>query len=612
MNDELERLARELDLEAPDRRMLRLRFGHACVVRIRHFLEQPEVLACLSCLGDYLDGKATEAQRDEAAEEAARLANRHQGSVSIDGCGHAAVSATYAAANALAGKALAAAEYAAYACVYGGGGYGAVTDRSAFAHEFAWQVGTLRALAGDAGSPSLGTTAERSAVRELLEDAARRSIRYLDGLAQRSVAPRPEAVAALSRLDVPLPETSQDPAATLAELDGIVTPATVASAGGRFFGFVIGGALPVSVASNWLGTAWDQNSALHAATPGTAVVERVALGWLLDVLQLPRDCAGGFVTGATMANFTALAAARHAVLRQAGWDVEAEGLFGAPPISIILGEEAHPTLLKSLGMLGFGRRRVLRVPVDGQGRMRADALPRMDGPAIVCLQAGNINTGAFDPFDRIVRLAHDHGAWVHVDGAFGLWAAASPRHASWCQGMAQADSWATDAHKWLNVPYDNGIAFVRNGEALRAAMAITAEYLPTDGPYRNPADYTPELSRRARGTDVWAALRTLGRSGVRELVERCCAHARRLASELEEAGFEVLNEVVLNQVLVSFGDPTKTGRVISALQSEGTLWIGPTVWQSRTAARFSVSSWATTADDVTRSVKAIKAIAGCV
>ncbi len=445
-------------------------------------------------------------------------------------------------------------------------------------------------------------------MRDLLENAAQRSIRYLEGLEERGVAPLPEAVSALSGLDLPLPELPQDPAATLAELDAVVSPATTAMAGGRFFGFVIGGALPVSVATNWLTTAWDQNSALHAPTPGTATLERIALGWLLEVLQLPRESAGGFVTGATMANFTALAAARNAVLRRVGWNVEADGMFGAPPIAVILGEEAHPTLLKSLGMLGLGRHRVQRVPVDAQGRMRADALPPIEGPAIVCTQAGNVNTGAFDPFEPIVEHAHARSAWVHVDGAFGLWASASPQHAALCRGMAEADSWATDAHKWLNVPYDSGVALVRDGAALRSAMAITAEYLPTEGPFRNPSDYTPELSRRARGTDIWAVLRTLGRSGIRDLIERCCAHAQRFARELEAAGFEIHNEVVLNQVLVSFGDPDTTRRTITAIQAEGSLWCGPTVWQGRTAARISVSSWATTDEDVTHSLRAIRRI----
>jgi glutamate/tyrosine decarboxylase-like PLP-dependent enzyme len=411
-------------------------------------------------------------------------------------------------------------------------------------------------------------------------------------------------------LNIALPLQPGAPAETLQLLDEIASPATMASAGGRFFGFVIGGALPVAVASNWLATAWDQNAALHAPAPATSVLEATALRWLLDLLQLPADAAGAFVTGATMANFTALAAARDAVLRRAGWDVERDGLFGAPPITVVIGEEAHPTLVKALGMLGLGRQRALRVPVDGQGRMRAERLPDLQGPAIVCLQAGNINTGAFDPFVPLIDSAHASGAWVHIDGAFGLWAAASPALAPLAAGMAEADSWATDAHKWLNVPYDSGLAFVRDASALRSAMSISADYLPKPGEQRNPSDYTPELSRRARGVDVWAVLHTLGRGGVADMVERCCAHARRFARELQAAGYHVLNDVVLNQVLVSFGDADTTQRVIADLQADGTCWCGATRWQGQTAMRISVSSWATTDDDVTRSLDAMRRVAG--
>jgi len=334
----------------------------------------------------------------------------------------------------------------------------------------------------------------------------------------------------------------------------------------------------------------------------------VALGWLLDLLHLPSESAGGFVTGATVANFTALAAARHAVLERAGWNVEADGLFGAPPITVVASAESHPTLFKSLGMLGLGRNRVVRVPTDGQGRMRVEALPAIEGPTIVCTQAGNVNTGSFDPVGEISRVAHEAGAWVHVDGAFGLWAAASPRFAGLSAGVEQADSWATDAHKTLNAPYDNGLAFVRDGDALRASMAITAEYLPTTG-LRNPSDFTPELSRRARGVDVWAALRQLGRKGVAELVERCHDNAVRMAEGLTAAGFEILNDVVFNQVLVSFGEPEETRRVIARLREDGTCWCGGTGWQGRTAMRISVSSWATTAEDVDQSVAAMVRVA---
>jgi glutamate/tyrosine decarboxylase-like PLP-dependent enzyme len=383
----------------------------------------------------------------------------------------------------------------------------------------------------------------------------------------------------------------------------------MAMAGPRFFGFVIGGALPVTLAANWLAGAWDQNAPLHNVSPATATLEQVALRWLLDLFRLPADAAGAFVTGATVANFTALAAARNSVLRQAGWNVEADGLFGAPPITVVVGAEAHPTLFKSLGMLGLGRNRVVRLPVDGQGRIRANALPELAGPAIVCVQAGNINSGAFDPFEPICDWAHDAGAWVHVDGAFGLWAAAAPSLAHLAAGMARADSWATDGHKWLNVPYDCGLAFVRDEAALRGAMAITAEYLPTASAQRNPSDYTPELSRRARGVEVWAALHSLGRAGVAEMVERCCRHARRFAQGLQAGGYEVLNEVALNQVVVSFGSPEVTQRVIQGIQAEGTCWAGVTVWQGRTAMRISVSSWATSEDDVERSLEAMLRVA---
>jgi glutamate/tyrosine decarboxylase-like PLP-dependent enzyme len=443
------------------------------------------------------------------------------------------------------------------------------------------------------------------ATRELLRDAADRAIRYLEGLDSRGVAPSAESVSRLAELDVPLPDGPSDPRDVLAELDAFGSPATMAMAGARFFGFVIGGALPAAVAANWLATAWDQNTGRYDVTPSTAVLEHVALRWLLDVLHLPDGCAGGFVTGTTVAHVTALAAARHAVLARAGWNVEADGLFGAPPITVVVGAEAHPTLLKALGVLGLGRSRVVTVPVDGQGRMRADALPPLDERTIVVAQAGNVNTGAFDPVADICDRAGPAGAWVHVDGAFGLWARAVPSLAHLGEGIERADSWATDGHKWLNVPYDSGVAIVRDADALRGAMSVSAEYLPTASVQRDPSEYTPELSRRARGVDVWAALRSLGRSGVAELVERNCRQARRFAEVLREGGFEILNDVVLNQVLVSFGDPDATRRAAAALQADGTCWCGGTVWQGRTALRISVSSWATTDADVERSAEAI-------
>jgi glutamate/tyrosine decarboxylase-like PLP-dependent enzyme len=442
----------------------------------------------------------------------------------------------------------------------------------------------------------------------LLEDAAQRASNYLDNLPDRPVAPRPGAVARLQELQRPLPEGPQSAHAVLQQLDEYGSPATAGMAGGRFFGFVIGGALPAALASNWLATAWDQNAALHGPTPGVAVFEQVALTWLLDILGLPAASAGAFVTGATQANLCGLAAARHAVMKQVGWDVEADGLFGAPPITVIVSREAHPTLFKALGVLGLGRSRVLRVPTDGQGRMRADQLPAISGPTILCLQAGNINTGAFDPLAALCATAHAAGAWVHVDGAFGLWAAAAPELRALCAGVDQADSWATDAHKWLNVPYDSGLAFVRDGDSLRAAMSVSAAYLPSSAA-RSPSDTTPELSRRARGVDVWAALSALGRSGVADLVTRCCRHARRFAAGFTAAGHEVLNQVVLNQVMVRFGDADRTRRVIAAIQAEGTCWCGVTEWQGHTAMRISVSSWATTDDDVERSLAAMLQVA---
>jgi glutamate/tyrosine decarboxylase-like PLP-dependent enzyme len=443
--------------------------------------------------------------------------------------------------------------------------------------------------------------------KNLLDETAARAAAYLDGLAGRNVFPTVEALKDLERLTEPLPDGPSEPIETLRLLDTIGSPATTATAGPRYFGFVIGGALPATLAASWLAAAWDQNAGMVAGSPIGARLERVALGWLVDVLGLPEGTAGAFVTGATMANFTGLAAGRHAVLRSAGWDVEADGLFGAPPITVVVGAEAHTTVHKALGLLGLGRKRVVTVPVDGQGRMRAGALPALAGPTMVCVQAGNVNSGAFDPPEVIAR-AREAGAWVHVDGAFGLWAPASPARAHLFEGYALADSWATDAHKWLNVPYDSGLAFVRDAAALRAAFSIRAAYLVHATEF-DPMDHTPESSRRARGIEVWAALRSLGRAGLRDLVERTCKHASRFAQGLRAAGYEVLNDVVLNQVLVSFGQPEMTRRVVTALQREGTCWCGGTEWQGRAAMRISVSSWATTDADVERSLEAMVRVA---
>jgi glutamate/tyrosine decarboxylase-like PLP-dependent enzyme len=446
-------------------------------------------------------------------------------------------------------------------------------------------------------------------MREILNDGAERALTYLENIEDRAVRPDPQAVEKLKELDQPLGNDPTDAHEVLSILDRYIPPATIASTGPRFFGYVIGGAYPVTVAASWMATAWDQNTGLYEPTPGTAYLEEVALKWLLDLFELPQDSGGAFVTGATVANLCGLAAGRHVVLQRAGWDIEGDGLFGAPPVTVIITDEAHPVLFKSLGLLGLGRNRVVRVPTDSQGRMRPEKLPKISGPTIVSLQAGNVNTGSFDPFDEIIPQVHDAGGWVHVDGAFGLWATVSPPYRYLVEGMNQADSMATDAHKYLNVPYDSGLLLTRAPDALRSAMAITAEYLPTESAFRNPDDFTPELSRRGRGIEVWTVLKYLGKDGLARLVDETCRHARRFAEGFADAGYEILNDVVLNQVLVSFGEPEITNQIISDLQEEGTCWMGGTVWQGRTAMRISVSSWATTEEDVERSLEAILTIA---
>ena len=446
-------------------------------------------------------------------------------------------------------------------------------------------------------------------MKELLKLAAERSINYLENLDQRSVAPSSAALSRLKELDKPLPDEPTEPEMVLAMLDDIGSPATVASTGGRYYGFVTGGSLPAALAANWLAGAWDQPADMVIASPIGAKLEEVASRWLLEILSLPVGAGVGLVTGATMANFAGLAAARHAILHKLGWDVESRGLFGAPEISVIVGDEVHVSLLKALSLLGFGRDRVIRVPVDGQGRMRVDALPELSEFTIICIQAGNVNTGAFDPAPEICAAARQAGAWVHVDGAFGLWAAATPTRAQLTAGIEDADSWVLDAHKWLNVPYDSGIVVCRNEEHLRAAMSFSAAYLMIQSEHREPGLYTPEMSRRARGVELWAALLSLGRSGLADLIERSCRYASHFAEGLSAAGYQILNDVVLNQVLVSFGDGETTRKVIGALQDDGTCWCGGTVWQGHTAMRISVSSWATTENDVKQSLNAMVRLA---
>ena len=446
-------------------------------------------------------------------------------------------------------------------------------------------------------------------VERLLMDAATRAARYLDDVQTRRVAPSAPSVDGLAEFFRPLQEQPIDAAAVQEELDAAGSPATVATAGGRFFGFVIGGSLPAALAANVLAGAWDQNAGLEAASPVAIALEKVCRGWLTAALGLPAEAELGITTGATMANFSGLAAARHALLEAQGWNVEAQGLFGAPPITIIVGDEVHVSVLKALSLLGFGRDRVVRVPVDGQGRMIAEHLPRIDGPTIVCIQAGNVNTGAFDPAQEIITRLRGSGAWVHVDGAFGLWAAASRSRSHLTAGFGLADSWATDAHKWLNVPYDNGLVFVRDRRHLNAAMSSSVAAYLVESETRDPHLTVPEMSRRARGVEVWAALRSLGTEGLAELVDRPCRHAARMADALKDAGYDVLNDVVLNQVLVSFGDPETTRRVIAGIQQDGTCWFGGTLWQGRTAMRISVSSWATTDEDVDKSLEAMLRVA---
>src|SRR5687767_2761399 len=438
----------------------------------------------------------------------------------------------------------------------------------------------------------------------LLKDVASRATRYLDDVTQRRVFPSPAALRDLHGFSVELQDEPIDPAKVLEELDTLGSPATVACTGGRYFGFVTGGALPATLAANMLAGAWDQNAGLELGSPLNAHLEKVCRGWLLSLLGLPEQTEVGFVTGATMANFTGLAAARHSVLRAQGWDVEARGLVDAPPITVVVGNEVHVSLLKALSMLGLGRERVVRVPADDQGRMIASKLPTVDGPTIVCAQAGNVNTGAFDPLGEIAAHLRGSGAWIHVDGAFGLWAAAAPAKRALADGVDLVDSIATDAHKWLNVPYDSGLVFVRERRALNSAMSASAAYL-MQGETRDPHLFVPEMSRRARAVEIWAALRSVGRRGLAELIERNCEHAARFASELRKAGYQILNDVVLNQVLVSFGEPDDTRRVIAAIQRDGTCWCGGTSWQGNIAMRISVSSWATTDADVEQSIEAI-------
>jgi glutamate/tyrosine decarboxylase-like PLP-dependent enzyme len=454
--------------------------------------------------------------------------------------------------------------------------------------------------------PAISVAAMLSGRAALLRDACDRALAYLGGVADRPVAPGPAAVAGLSELDFDLAGPGLAAADVLRMLDDAGSPATVASNGPRFFGFVIGGVLPAAQAAAWLTAAWDQNAGLAVASPVAARLNTVALRWIIELLGLPAGSAGGFVSGASMANATCLAAARDAILTRSGWDA-GQGLVGAPPVTVIVGAEVHTTVRKALGIVGLGRDRATILPADGQGRIDPRELPALKGPAIVCLQAGNVNTGASDPFGPLIEWAHAAGAWVHVDGAFGLWAAASAELRDSVAGMADADSWAADCHKWLNTTYDCGIALVRDEQTLLAAMQASAAYLPTAG--ADAMNLTPQSSQRARGVEVWAALASLGRDGVAALVDQSCRLARRFADGMRDGGFEVLNRVGLNQVLVSFGSAPRTDAVVAAVQDDGTCWCGPTTWQGVRAMRVSVSGWCTTEADIDRSVAAVRACA---
>jgi glutamate/tyrosine decarboxylase-like PLP-dependent enzyme len=452
----------------------------------------------------------------------------------------------------------------------------------------------------------------------LLAKTAAEAANYLSGLDQRPVGVRADRSELLARLGGPLPEQPTDAETVVGDLARAADPGLIGSAGPRYYGFVVGGSLPSALAADWLTSVWDQNAGGYVLSPAAAVVEEVAAGWLVELLGLPPTTSVGFTTGATMANFICMAAARSRVLESVGWDVERNGLFGAPPIEVVVGADRHVSLELALRYLGLGSDRVRVVPADEQGRMRADLLGdelrRCDGPIIVCAQAGDVNSGAFDPLGQICDAAHEHGAWVHVDGAFGLWAAASPDRRHLIAGIENADSCGTDGHKWLNVPYDSGLAFVADPVAHRQAMSLlAASYLVFGaGGERDNANWVPEMSRRARGFPIWAAVRELGRSGIAEMVDRGCECARRFADRLGAApGVEILNEVVLNQVLVRFTAPDGgdsdafTRDVVARVQADGTSWLGGTTWQGKAAMRISVSNWSTTEADVDRSVDAI-------
>lgn len=454
---------------------------------------------------------------------------------------------------------------------------------------------------------------------ELLQRTSALAIVYLEHLKERPVARPADFAELLAQLGGEIPAQGEDALQVIEHLAEAAEAGLVATPGPRYFGFVIGGALPASVAADWLTAVWDQNAFSFVLSPAAAAVEEAIRLWLIELLGLSHDVSMGVVTGGTMANFTGLAAARHALLRDVGWDVETQGLFGAPPITVVTSDESHISVFAALQMLGLGRDRVIRIPTDEQGRMRADelqtALAGINTPVLVCAQAGNVNTGAFDPLPEIVPLVRQHKGWLHVDGAFGGWAAASGEYRHLLAQVEQADSFTVDCHKWLNVPYDAGLVFVRDRAAHYAAMTLSASYyVPGPESVRENHNWVPEASRRARCFAIYAALRSQGRNGVAAIVERCCRLARRMADMLApEPHIQILNEVVINQVLMQFVPPAGvdaddfTADVIRRVQEDGTCWAGGTMWQGKHAMRISVSNWSTTESDIDRSAAAIVA-----
>ena len=442
----------------------------------------------------------------------------------------------------------------------------------------------------------------------ILNSAAKYALDYLDELPKRRVFPGAESLQMLNKFSMPLPDSGTSAEEVIDLLTSAGNANTVATNSGRYFGFVFGGTIPASLAASWLVSAWDQNAVFKVSSPVASQVEKITANWLLDLLQLPKESAVGFLTGTTMANFCGAVAARYHLSKQLGWDITAKGMTNAPSIRVIVGQEVHASMQRALILAGFGLDNLIRVPTDDQGRIITENFPEMDESTLVCLQAGNVNTGAIDPVKDICLDAKAKGAWVHIDGAFGLWARVSPKKLSLADGCELADSWAIDLHKWLNVPYDSGLVICRYPEVLQNALSVSGAYLP-QSTEPDPYFFTPEMSRRARGIETWAALYSLGREGVIDLIERCCAHAERFANNLKAAGFQILNEVVLNQVLVSFGNANLTNAIIKKIQDDGTCWCGGTIWKEQTAMRISVSSWMTTEQDIETCSTAIIRIA---